>query len=162
MLSFLDWFFVAVLALSLVMGLWRGLVFELISLASWVFAFALAQLFALDAARWLPMTETAETVRYGAGFALVFVLAVFAGGLLASLTRKLIASTGLRPVDRVLGGVFGLLRGMLVMLAFAAVVALTPLKSSGWWLESVGAQWATVALGAMRPLMPDAFAKYLS
>lgn len=161
-LPVLDWFFLAVLLLSLVMGAWRGLVFELISLVSWLLAFVLAQWFALDASKWLPMSGADEMVRYGAGFALVFVLALFAGGLLASLTRKLITTVGLRPVDRALGGLFGLARGALFTLAIVALVGMTPLKTSGFWVESYGAAWASSALVSLRPLMPESFAKYLS
>lgn len=161
-LPVLDWFFVAALLLSLGMGAWRGLVFELMSLVSWLVAFLLAQWLALDAGLWLPMSGAGEVVRYGAGFALVFVLALFAGGVLASLTRKLITSAGLRPVDRALGAVFGLARGMLLMLALAALVGLTPLKTSTLWLESTGAVVASGVLSKLRPLMPESFAKYLS
>ena len=66
----LDWFFVAVLLVSLLIGAWRGLVFEVISLLSWIAAFVLAQWFAPDLALKLPMscelvllrTEEASTV----------------------------------------------------------------------------------------------------
>lgn len=161
-LPVLDWFFLAVLLLSLGMGAWRGLVFELMSLVSWLIAFVLAQWFAMDAGQWLPMSGAGEVLRYGAGFALVFVLALFAGGLLASLTRKLIASAGMRPVDRALGAVFGLARGLLLLLALAALVGLTPFKSSDLWMESAGAAAARSVLTSLAPLMPESFAKYLS
>jgi steroid 5-alpha reductase family enzyme len=56
-------------------------------------------------------------VRYAAGFAVVFILAVFAGGLVAWGTSKLVEAVGLRPVDRVLGAAFGLVRGVVLLLA---------------------------------------------
>ena len=99
----LDWIFVAVLVVSLVVGAWRGLVYELLSVANWIAAFVLAQWFAPDVAQWLPLAGASEVVRYAVGFVAVFVASLFAGGLLAFLIRKLVAAVGLRPVDRVLG-----------------------------------------------------------
>lgn len=88
----LDWIFVAVFCISLLAGLWRGLVYELLSVVNWIAAFVLAQWFAPVAAQWLPLDSATEVVRYGAGFVLVFVLSLFAGGLVAFLISKLVAA----------------------------------------------------------------------
>jgi membrane protein required for colicin V production len=140
----LDWVLLAVLAASLLVGAWRGLVFEVLSVLSWIAAFVLAQWLAPQAAEWLPMGTAAEPVRYAAGFAVVFIAAVFAGALLAVLTKKMIEAVGLRPVDRALGAAFGLVRGVVLALAAAVVVSMTPLKGEPWWTESVGAGVAMV------------------
>src|SRR5512132_3081418 len=103
----LDWVFVAVLAASLLLGAWRGLVYEVLSVASWVAAFVVAQWLAPDAARWLPVERAPEAGRYAVGFVAVFIAVVFAGGVVAWLTSKLVASVGLRPIDRTLGAAFG-------------------------------------------------------
>lgn len=157
----LDWVFVAVLLLSLLIGAWRGLVYELLSLASWAAAFVLAQWFAADVAQKLPMAGAGESVRYAAGFAVTFIAAVFAGGLIAALVKKLISAVGLAPVDRLLGAAFGGVRGLLLLLAITVVVAMTPLKSSPWWTESVGAGALSAALRGLKPVLPQEFAKYL-
>ncbi|OGB74742.1 MAG: colicin V synthesis protein, partial [Burkholderiales bacterium RIFOXYC12_FULL_60_6] len=112
----LDWVFAVVLLMSVLLGAWRGLVFEVLSLLSWVAAFVLAQWLALDVAQYLPMSGASDMVRYGAGFLLVFIATAMFGGLLASLLKKLMASVGLRPVDRVLGAAFGAVRGVLLLL----------------------------------------------
>jgi membrane protein required for colicin V production len=157
----LDWIFVAILLISLALGAWRGLVYEVLSLLSWVAAFVLAQWFAPDVAQKLPMTGASEAVRYAAGFALVFVLSVFAGGLLAKLIKKLFSAVGLQPVDRVLGAGFGLMRGALVLLAATLVINMTPLKNGLWWQESAGAGIALAVLKGMKPVLPEEFGKYL-
>lgn len=157
----LDWIFVAVLCISLVVGLWRGLVYEILSVLNWIAAFVLAQWFAPSAAQWLPLTGATEVVRYAAGFVLVFVLSLFAGGLLAFLIRKLVAAVGLRPVDRVLGGAFGLVRGVVILLVLTVVVGMTPLVKAVWWQESTGAQVSTVVLQGLKPVLPEEFGKYL-
>ena len=88
----LDWIFLGVLGFSMVVGLWRGLVFEVLSVANWMAAFVLAQWFAPDAAQHLPMAGATEVVRYAAGFVVVFVAVLFAGGLVAALVKKLVAA----------------------------------------------------------------------
>lgn len=157
----LDWIFVAVLCISMVVGAWRGLVYEILSVANWIAAFVLAQWFGPAAAQWLPISGATEGVRLVAGFVVVFVMALFAGGMLAFLIRKLVASVGLRPVDRVLGAVFGIVRGVVVVLALAVVVGMSPLRTSLWWTESNGAQVAVVALHGFKPVLPEEFGKYL-
>lgn len=157
----LDWIFLAVLLVSMVVGAWRGLVYEMLSLANWMAAFVLAQWFGPDAAEWLPLAGATEAVRFLAGFVVVFVAALFVGGLLAFLIRKLVAAMGLRPVDRVLGAAFGVVRGAVVLLAFTVVVGMTPMKAGPWWQESTGARIATVVLQGLKPLMPQEFGKYL-
>ena len=157
----LDWVVVAVLLASLLLGLWRGLVYEVLSVMSWIAAFVLAQWFAPEAAAWLPLENMPEALRYAAGFLLVFIAAMFAGGLLAWLTKKMIEAVGLRPVDRALGGLFGLVRGAVVVLVLAVVVHLTGMKNSAWWQESMAAGVATAALRGLKPVVPEQFGAYL-
>lgn len=157
----LDWIFLSILALSLVIGAWRGLVYEVLSLATWVAAFLLAQWFAPDAARYLPMAGSSDTIRYAAGFALVFIGAVFAGSILTWLISRLFQVAGLRPADRVLGSVFGLMRGVIVLLAVAVLVSMTPLQADAWWSESVGANWATATVKGLKPVLPQEFGRFL-
>ena len=77
----IDWILVAILAASMVLGAWRGLVFEVLSVIGWIAAFLLAQWFAPDVAGMLPMQNSSETLRYAAAFFLVFIASVFAAGL---------------------------------------------------------------------------------
>jgi membrane protein required for colicin V production len=156
-----DWILLAILFASLVLGAWRGLVYELMSVVGWVAAFVLAQWFAPEVSIRLPMRGAAEPVRYAAAFVVVFIGVAFAGGLLAWLTKKLVAAMGLRPVDRTLGAAFGLARGLVLLLAVAVVVDMTPLKGSDWWQASTGAGVLTAALKGLKPVLPEEFGKYL-
>jgi membrane protein required for colicin V production len=157
----LDWIFLAVLVTSLVVGAWRGLVYEVLSVLSWIAAFVLAQWLAPDAAQWLPMTGAAEALRYAAGFVLVFVVAIFAGSMVAFVVKKLVAAVGLRPADRLLGAAFGLVRGLVLLLAVTVVVGMTPLRTAPWWEEAAGPRVATVVLAGLKPVLPQEFGKYL-
>lgn len=157
----LDWVVLVVLAASMLLGLWRGLVYEVLSVLSWIAAFVLAQWFAADVAGWLPMQGAAEPLRYAVGFVVVFIGALFAGGLLAWLTKKLVAAVGLAPVDRVLGALFGAVRAAVLVLALAVVVHLTGLKTAAWWAESQAAGVSAAALKGLKPVVPERFAKHL-
>jgi membrane protein required for colicin V production len=158
----LDWVLAAVLIFSLLLGAWRGLVFEVLSVLGWAASFYAAQWFAPQVALMLPLKSASEPVRYAAAFVLVFIAAVFAAGLLAALLKNLVEAAGLRPVDRTLGAAFGVLRGVILLLAVAVVMDMTALKSSVWWRESTGAQRLTAALTNLKPLLPEQFAKYLN
>ena len=160
-MAVLDVMLLSVLAVSLVLGLWRGLTFEVLSLAAWGVAFVAAQWFSPWTARWLPLGDASPGVRQAAGFAVVFIAALFAGGLVAVLARKLMHAMGLSPMDRALGGAFGVARAMVLLLAFAVVVNLTSMKDSAWWQASVGAPLLTATLQGMKPVMPEQFGSYL-
>jgi membrane protein required for colicin V production len=156
-----DWVMLAVLLASLVIGAWRGLVYEVLSLLGWVVAFVLAQWLAADVGAMLPMSGASERLRYPVGFVLVFIGVLFASGLLAWLVKKLMQASGLRPVDRALGAVFGLLRGVLVLLALSAVVNMTAFKDDVAWRQSGGAAVLTTALKGLKPVLPEQFGRYL-
>lgn len=161
-MSWLDWALLAVLLLSALLGLWRGLVYEVLSVAGWVVAFVLAQAYAAEVGVWLPMEGASPPVRLAAGFVVVFLVAAFAGGLVAWLVKKLVESVGLRPVDRILGGAFGLVRGLVILLGVTVVVSMTSLQTQGWWRESVVADTLTDTLHALKPLLPEALSRYLT
>lgn len=156
-----DWIFGGVLLASLVLGAWRGLVYEVLSALSWIVAFVLAQWLAPDMAQMLPMTGATEMIRYAAGFVLVFIVTVFAVALVAWLVKKLVESVGLRPVDRVMGAVFGLVRGVILLLAATVVMEMTPLKTSVWWQASTGVSVSTAVLKGLKPVLPGEFGRYL-
>ena len=157
----LDWIFLAVLMASMLMGAWRGLIYEVLSLAGWVAAFFVAQWFAVDVAARLPLDGAQETVRYAAGFILVFVVALFACGFLAWLSKKLVEAMGLRPVDRTLGAAFGLLRGLVVLLVLVVMAGLVQVHQADWWQESRGAVLLSEVLKELKPVLPQELGKHL-
>ena len=157
-----DWILLGLMLLSTVVGLVRGLVFEVLSLLGWVAAFFVAQWLAPLLGRHLLMQGLSDSVRYAAAFALTFVAAVMVAGLLAALLRKLLAAVGLRPVDRLLGGAFGALRGVVLLLAVAVVIDLTPLKRAAWWEASTAAPVLGVMLVGLKPALPESFSRFLN
>jgi len=160
-LGWVDWALAAALALSVVVGLWRGLVFEVLSLLGWVVAYVAAQALASTAAPLLPIGAPGGGLNQAAAFALVFVVALLAWALASRLLRLVIHATPLQVVDRMLGGAFGLLRGAVLLLAVATVVAMTPAARSPAWQHSQGAAWLAAALHGLKPVLPESLAQHL-
>ena len=159
--SAFDWVVVTLLLGSMLLGLWRGLVYEVLSVLGWIAAFVLAPWFAADVGALLPMGDSAQALRSAAGFVVVFVGVLFVAGFVAWGIKKLVEAVGLRPIDRVLGALFGAARGVVLVLAMAVVVHLTNFADAGWWKESVASGLATGALRGIRPLVPAEFGRYL-
>jgi membrane protein required for colicin V production len=160
-LGWVDWALLAVLVASVVVGLWRGLVFEVLSLAGWVVAFIAAQAFAPGVAAVLPIGVPGSALNHGVAFALTFLLALIVWALGSRLLRLIIHATPLQPVDRVLGGMFGLARGAVLLLAVATVVMLSPAQRSSAWQQSRGAAWLATALQGLKPVLAEALGQRL-
>jgi membrane protein required for colicin V production len=157
-----DWILLGVLLTSMVVGMWRGLVYEVLSLAGWLAAFVMAQWLAAEVAVHLPFVSgAAAPVQYAVGFVAVFVVTLFAAGLVSWLIKKLVESAGLRPVDRALGGLFGLARGVVVLLALTVVLHLLGMAQQDWWQGARGPGWIEVVIKGIKPVLPDALVEYL-
>ena len=83
------------------------------------------------------------------------------GKLSHQMIQKIFAAAGLRPADRALGAAFGLIRGVVLLLAATVVIGMTPMKSGPWWTESVGAGMTEAALKGLKPVLPQEFGRYL-
>jgi membrane protein required for colicin V production len=160
-LGWVDITLLAVLLLSLVLGLWRGFVLEVLALVGWVAAYLGAQWLTPNWAPHVPIDEPGSSLNLAATFALAFIVVLVGWGLASRVLRLLVNATPLRGADRVLGAAFGLARGVLLLLSLATVIALTPAASSPLWHGSHGAQWLTVALHELKPLLPPDIAQFL-
>ena len=163
-LSWLDWALLAVLVASIVVGFVRGFVFECLALAGWVVAWFAAQWAAPYLAPHLPRAiagSPGSALNLAVALAICFIATLIVWALLARLVRMLIHATPLSLPDRLLGGGFGMLRGAVLLLAVAAVVALTPAAQSATWRRSLGARWLGHTLHALKPLLPEPAARLL-
>jgi membrane protein required for colicin V production len=160
-LGWVDLAMLGVLLLSLSLGLWRGFVLEALALAGWVVAYFAAQWLAPQWAPHLPLGEPGSSLNYAAAFSGAFIVVLIGWGLASRVVRMLVDATPLRGADRVLGAAFGLLRGVLLLMVLATVVALTPAVGSEPWAHSQGAQWLTVAMQGIKPLLPPDIAQFL-
>jgi membrane protein required for colicin V production len=153
-LGWVDIAMIGIVVLSAVLGLLRGITFELLSLAGWFVAYVAARELEPWLAPHLPIGAGGSALNRGAAFASAFLAVLIVWGLLARAASALIAATPLRPLDRLLGALFGLARGALVLLVAATVIAYTPLAHSPQWRESLGAALLDSALRQLLPLLP--------
>jgi membrane protein required for colicin V production len=149
-----DYAVLAVLGLSAVIGIWRGLLREVFALAAWIAATVAAVLFAGEAAALLPANFATPLVRSVIAVAVLFVavlMAVSLGGLLAS---RLARAVGLSLADRTLGAVFGVARGALILLVLVLAAGLTALPGEPFWRHAkLSAPLETAAI-AVKPYLP--------
>lgn len=133
----IDYAIIIVIALSTLISLTRGFVREAFSLAIWIAAFFVASWFYQDLAVYFTGFEDAM-VRNGLAAVCLFVVTLIVGSLVNFLLGKLVEGTGLTGTDRVLGIVFGAVRGVLIVtLVLFMMDSFTALSSSDWWQQSV-------------------------
>jgi membrane protein required for colicin V production len=145
---------IGVIAVSAIVGMVRGLTFELLSLAGWFVAYFAGRWLEPFIAPHLPVGEPGSALNQGASFVSAFLVVLIVWSLLARAVSALIGATPLRLLDRLLGAVFGLARGAIVLLAAATVIAYTPLAGSAAWRESAGAALLGDVLRGLLPLVP--------
>lgn len=153
-MGWIDGLLLGVLALSALVGVWRGLAFELLSLLGWIVAWFCAQAWGPAIARLVPLGAEGSALRIGLGFVAAFLVGLLGWRLLSWMVQQLLQATPLAPLDRALGAAFGLLRGVLIVLLLVMLVGLTPLAASAGWQQSQGVLWARGALAALQPLWP--------
>jgi membrane protein required for colicin V production len=158
--GWVDLILAAVMLVSAAIGVWRGLVFEVLSLLGWVVAYVAAQMVAPIVSPMLPMAP-GTPLNYAVAFGLCFIIAMIVWTLLVKLVRTVLHATPLQVVDRVLGAGFGALRGGVILLVIATVVLLTPLAKSAAWQQSSGALWLQAGLDVLKPMLPDALGRHL-
>ena len=124
---------VVIIALSALLGWWRGFMYELFSLLGWIAAYIVARTSSDQALPYVPEAIGSESIRSATAFAALFVVTLVLSGIAAWLLSKLAKFAGLGGVDGKFGVMFGVLRGMLVVLALVWLAGLTRLPEQAWW-----------------------------
>lgn len=159
--NWIDGIVAVIVLLSLVLGAWRGFVFEVLSIAGWVLAFFLARWGMAPLAAQLPWPDMPEAARLLLAFGVIFVGVAFVAGWLCWMARKLVKAIGVRPVDRMLGAAFGMARGLLLGVVGAGLVGVTPLAAHPLWLESASGPVLVRLAEVGRTLLPEDVVKVL-
>lgn len=131
----IDFVFAGLLFLSIFWGFWRGLTRELVSVIAWVVIAVLAFRYAVWVGHLLPF-DAPGFVHAALGAGIIVVLGVVAAAIVGRLLRSAIAASHLAGADRVLGGIFGAVRGGLVVLLIAALVIEAGFSESHVWRDS--------------------------
>ncbi|MCC6534830.1 MAG: CvpA family protein [Burkholderiales bacterium] len=157
-----DYAVLAILGLSIIVSVWRGAVREVLALASWVLAFLAAQAYAPLMAVYLPASLESGSLRLLAAFAIVFVLVLALSALIAIGLSRLVRAAGLGPLDRGLGAMFGVLRGMLIVLTLVLLCGLTAAPRSPVWRDAMLSPPLEAAALSVKSFLPEELSKRIS
>jgi membrane protein required for colicin V production len=152
-MSVLDIVVLGILVGSTLLGLMRGLVKEVFSLAAWVLAFIGARIFGPPLAPLLPGADN-PALQYGLSMVLVFLVILIGAGLAGSLLTGLVRLAGLGVYDRFLGVMFGLLRGSAAVVALALLAGMTALPKTQAWQSALSRVPLEVAAQKVIPWLP--------
>jgi len=138
-LGWVDIALLAIFGLSVLIGLWRGLVFELVSLLGWVVAFIIANTLGPALAELIPIASSQPELRLWIAYLVVFVLVLVACTLLARIVR-----------------------GAMILVVVATLVTLSPYAHSTQWQDSHGALWLGMALEGLKPVLPQSLTVHIN
>lgn len=112
--NWLDWVLATVVVVSVVSAMMKGFVTELISLAVVIAGLVVAAVKYRQVSVYFEDFTKSHDVALAAAFLALFVGVFILGALISILARKLIKTAGIHWFDRFMGGIFGLVRGVLV------------------------------------------------
>ena len=134
-MNWFDYVVLGVLVVSVAWSVLRGVVREIVSLGGWIIAFLAANLFAGPLARFVPQAVPGESLRMLVAFLAVFLGVLVLSALVGLIMSRLVRAVGLGTADRVLGALFGLARGILVVMAATLLAGLTSAPAQPFWRD---------------------------
>jgi membrane protein required for colicin V production len=160
-MQYADYIVLAIIAISVLVGALRGFVKEAFSLIVWAAAFLIAFQYSGALAIHLEDHIALPSARTSLAFAGLFLSVLLVGGLLTFLVGKLVEKTGLSGTDRLLGGVFGGVRGLALVLAIILIAGLTPIPQDPWWKQSRAIQSLMPLAEWSASYLPEYILEYL-
>lgn len=154
----LDYGILILMVLSIVVGAVRGAIREVMNVVGWVLAFILAHSYSSEVAPLLSDWLNEPSARAIVAWALVFIVVVVIVAVTASLLSELVRKLGLGPLDRLVGGAVGVLRGAIIILALALAAGLTKLPQSARWRDAFLTPWIEVAALYAKGVLPEKIA----
>ncbi|MFC5741019.1 CvpA family protein [Dyella tabacisoli] len=160
-MNWADYIIIGILGLSVLIGLWRGLISELLALVIWSASFWVAWTFGPSVSMYFAHSISLPSARIFVGYGICFLTVLLAGAMLRFLVKRLIAGTGLSGTDRLFGTVFGFARGVLLVTLVVFLVGLTPLTRDPWWRESALLPQFKGVVAWLGDSMPESVRHYL-
>ena len=157
----LDFVIIAVVLLSAAVGVVRGFIRETFSLVSWILALWVAFSYAEAASGLFADYISQPPLRIGAAFGALFVAALLLLTVISFLLHRLLAVEGIRGTDRVLGGLFGVLRALVLLAGLMLLARLANLPQEPWWQQSVLVDHFKPLVVLLYDLLPADIAQHL-
>lgn len=156
-----DYVVLFILVSSVIISTMRGVVKEILSLAGWVAAFVVANAFGAKLAPMLPSVLPGEALRLIVAFIALFLGVRVLMGLLAMALGALIEASGLSLADRGLGGLFGLGRGIVIVLTGVILCGMTSIPRQAFWKDALLSPIAETGARTVKPFLPAALAQHV-
>ena len=160
-MTIFDYLVLCILVSSVVISTMRGLVKEILSLLGWVVAFVVANAYGARLAPLLPSMIPGEAVRLMVAFAALFLGARILMGLVTLAFDAVVKASGLSLADRGLGGLFGLGRGIVIVLAAVILCGMTSIPQQAFWKNALLSPIAETGARTIKPFLPAALAQHV-
>ncbi|MGL4667941.1 MAG: CvpA family protein [Saezia sp.] len=147
----LDLVVIGIVAVSMLVGIMRGFIYEAAMILGWFLAFFVAKFFAPQLSELFVGAISHPSWRMGAAFSIIFIAVLFTNSILAFFLKSLFSKSALRPMDRLLGSLFGVVRAGVVLVVVALVVHILRLQEESWWVEAKTAPVLNEAIAVARP-----------
>jgi membrane protein required for colicin V production len=156
-----DYLVLFVLGSSVIISTLRGLVKEILSLLGWIVAFVVANAYGATLAPMLPDLLPGDATRLIMAFVVLFLGVRILMGLLSLAIGALITASGLSLADRGLGGLFGLARGIVIVLAAVILCGMTSIPQADFWKNALLSPMAETGARTVKPFLPAALAQHV-
>jgi len=156
-----DYAVLGIIGISILLSLLRGFVREFVGLASWIVAAFAAKIYAVQVALMLPASIPNQGLRMVAGFAIVFLGILLLASLLAIAISELFKQAGLGWLDRSMGAIFGLARGLLIVGVLVLLGGMTSLPQDPRWRNAMFSSPMEAMVVAVKPWLPQEMTKYI-
>jgi membrane protein required for colicin V production len=157
-----DYLVLFVLICSIVISTLRGLVKEVLSLLGWIAAFVIANAYSENLAMLLPDVISGNVARLIVAFVTLFIGVRLLIWLLTMAADEFIKASGLTLADRGLGSLFGLARGMVIVLAVVLLCGMTAIPQQPFWKDALLSPLAENAARTVKPFLPGDFARHVN
>lgn len=160
-MNWADCAILAVVLVSVLIGVFRGFTREVLGVIGWVLAFWAAVSFVDPASAWLADRIATPSVRRAVAFGGIFLLTLLGAAILTFVLSSSIRDSQYSGVDRTLGGGFGFLRGLFIIAALLLIAGSTSARKDPWWQQSLFVPHLEWTADALRELLPERWIRAL-
>ncbi len=157
-----DYAVLGIIGISVFISLIRGFIREFLALVSWVVAFVVARTYTSEIVPLLPLDIPTDALRYLAAFMILFLATLLVSSLLSIALTQLIKGLKLGWLNRALGGVFGILRGVCIVSILVFLAGFTNIPKDDRWRSAMFSSPLEVFVKHLLVWVPEDIAKHVN
>lgn len=161
MMTGFDYAVLAIIGLSVILSVMRGMVREVLAISGLVVAFYVGRTYTDQLLPMIPLDIPTESLRILAAFLVLFLATLLLASLLGVAVSAIVKKIGLGWLDRFLGAVFGVLRGVLIVCVLVFLAGLTELPKDPRWRNAMFSAPAEAMVVSILPWVPEGIAKHI-